>query len=177
MMPPDFSCGVRFEMRSDYLRATGLSHPDFKVTQRDGMPNKVKTFCFCGGTNGGRVKFTHYQDAFGEPIITLDGHETLERESTGRPLAGNFGLLCQTVTLDSDAGEDVHGPLEHLRLRESALPRPRLSRFAAAAWGGAALFAQPTRTIARREAATTRFMIMVVNPGGTAGGARRHRRM
>lgn len=103
MMPPDFSCGVRFEMRSDYLRATGLSHPDFKVTQRDGMPNKVKTFCFCGGTNGGRVKFTHYQDAFGEPIITLDGHETLERESTGRPLAGNFGLLCQTVTLDSDA--------------------------------------------------------------------------
>lgn len=102
MTPPNFSCGVRFEMQSDYLRATGLSHPDMKVTQRD-TDKKIKTFCFCGGSNGGRVKFTHYQQAFGEPIITLDGHETLERVPGSRPLAGNFGLMCQSRALDTDA--------------------------------------------------------------------------
>jgi uncharacterized FAD-dependent dehydrogenase len=104
MYPPSFSCGVRFEMQADHLRATGISHPDMKVTQRDVLARKVKTFCFCGGVNGGRVKFTHYQGAFGDPpLITLDGHETLERVTTDRPVAGNFGLMCQARELEADA--------------------------------------------------------------------------
>jgi uncharacterized FAD-dependent dehydrogenase len=76
-----------------------------KVTQRGRHADKIKTFCFCGGTNGGRIKFTHYQDNFAGEIITLDGHETLDRVPSGRSLAGNFGLLCQSTTLDADADE------------------------------------------------------------------------
>lgn len=118
MTPPSFSCGVRFEMQADFLRATGLSHPDMKVTQRNSVNKKVKTFCFCGGTNGGRVKFTHYQKAFGDPIITLDGHETLERVAGDRPLAGNFGLMCQTRMLDADADQSTY-------LQETLVPAYR----------------------------------------------------
>ncbi len=103
LSPPDFSVGVRFEMAAEYLQATGLSHPDMKVTQRDRDADKVKTFCFCGGANGGRVKFTNYQDAFGDEIVTLDGHETLERQAGTRPLSGNFGLMCQAERLDTHA--------------------------------------------------------------------------
>lgn len=102
MMSPKASIGVRFEMRSHYLEAAGLAHPDMKVSQRNTSDNKIKTFCFCGGTNGGRIKFTNYQDAFGEPIIVLDGHETCEREPSGRDLAANFGLLCQMQTSTED---------------------------------------------------------------------------
>ncbi|WP_370424094.1 hypothetical protein AB8O64_35470 (plasmid) [Streptomyces sp. QH1-20] len=41
------------------------------------------------------MKFTNYGSAFGDPVITLDGHETTERVAGERPLAANFGLLCQ----------------------------------------------------------------------------------
>lgn len=95
MHPPKASIGVRFEMRSQYLEAAGFVHPDMKVSQRNETENKTKTFCFCGGYNGGRIKFTNYQQAFGDPIIMLDGHETCERQPVDRDLAGNFGLLCQ----------------------------------------------------------------------------------
>lgn len=93
---PDISIGVRLEMPVHLLTAIGNEHPDLKITQLD-HAEKIKTFCFCGGVNGGRIKFTHYHHAFGanEPIITLDGHETTERPSGDRPLASNFGLLCQ----------------------------------------------------------------------------------
>jgi len=92
---PAPSVGVRFEMRSSLLEAVGLGHPDLKVSQRD-RPRKTKSFCFCGGSNGGRVKYTNYQTAFGLPVITLDGHETLDRlPPADRELAGNFGLMCQ----------------------------------------------------------------------------------
>jgi uncharacterized FAD-dependent dehydrogenase len=121
MTPPDFSIGVRFEMAADYLRATGLSHPDMKVTQRNAHTDKVKTFCFCGGANGGRVKFTNYFGAFGGSIITLDGHETLERQHRGRALAGNFGLMCQTMRLDE--GVEASSYLE----REVLEPYRRLN--------------------------------------------------
>jgi uncharacterized FAD-dependent dehydrogenase len=97
MLTPKPSIGVRFEMDASYLKMTGLIHPDMKISQhnlKEGK-DKVKTFCFCGGVNGGRVKFTNYQQAFGESIITLDGHETLERKPGKRNLAANFGLMCQ----------------------------------------------------------------------------------
>ncbi|MBV9024277.1 MAG: DNA polymerase subunit beta [Streptomycetaceae bacterium] len=96
MTPPDLSVGVRFEMDARLLAAIGTEHPDLKISQRDtAVANKVKTFCFCGGPNGGRLKFTHYHNAFGPAVITLDGHETTDRVPAERPLAANFGLLCQ----------------------------------------------------------------------------------
>ncbi|WP_155246800.1 NAD(P)-binding protein [Salinispora arenicola] len=92
---PDMSLGVRFESRAEVLAAIGVEHPDLKITQLEQVDRKTKTFCFCGGPNGGRIKFTNYQGAFGAPVITLDGHETTERVAGARPLAANFGLLCQ----------------------------------------------------------------------------------
>lgn len=96
---PDISVGIRLEMATDVLDAIGGEHPDLKISQHGaGERLKVKTFCFCGGSNGGRIKFTNYQDAFGEPVITLDGHETTERAAVdGRALAANFGLLAQVA--------------------------------------------------------------------------------
>ncbi|MFJ3220592.1 DNA polymerase subunit beta [Kitasatospora sp. NPDC086801] len=94
---PDISVGIRLEMAAPLLAAIGEEHPDLKITQLDAGARKVKTFCFCGGPNGGRIKFTNYEGAFGEDVITLDGHETTERPAPadGRALAANFGLLCQ----------------------------------------------------------------------------------
>jgi uncharacterized protein len=92
---PRPSVGVRFEMSARYLRSIGRLHPDLKISRRSGAGPKVKTFCFCGGENGGRIKVTNYQDAFGAPILTLDGHETCERRRGSRELSANFGLLCQ----------------------------------------------------------------------------------
>ncbi|MFH8626028.1 DNA polymerase subunit beta [Streptomyces vietnamensis] len=92
---PDISVGVRLEMAVGLLEAIGEEHPDLKVSQLD-HAQKIKSFCFCGGSNGGRIKVTNYQGAFGDPVLTLDGHETTERVPAGeRPLAANFGLLCQ----------------------------------------------------------------------------------
>jgi uncharacterized FAD-dependent dehydrogenase len=91
---PDISIGVRLEMAVYLLEAIGEEHPDLKVSQLD-HAQKIKSFCFCGGPNGGRIKLTNYQAAFGDSVITLDGHETTERPCGDRPLASNFGLLCQ----------------------------------------------------------------------------------
>ncbi|MEU3401812.1 DNA polymerase subunit beta [Streptomyces filamentosus] len=96
MTPPDLSVGVRFEMDARLLAEIGTEHPDLKISQQGtAVTHKVKTFCFCGGPNGGRLKFTHYHEAFGPAVITLDGHETTDRLPSGRPLAANFGLLSQ----------------------------------------------------------------------------------
>ncbi|MEU8963504.1 hypothetical protein AB0C89_17605 [Streptomyces sp. NPDC048491] len=99
LTPPEVSVGVRIEMAARLLAGIGDEHPDLKISQHQDIEHKVKTFCFCGGPGdggGGRIKFTHYHDAFGSRVITLDGHETTERAvAGGRPLAGNFGLLCQ----------------------------------------------------------------------------------
>lgn len=97
-LPPSPSIGVRFEMRKDLLDAAGTHHPDLKITQSGGK--KTKSFCFCGGSNGGRIKFTNYQASIGgQELITLDGHETLDRvPELGKELSSNFGLLCQLAT-------------------------------------------------------------------------------
>lgn len=94
MLHPNYSKGIRLEMPQPYLQAVGTYYPDFKFSNRTAL-HKIKTFCFCGGPNGGRIKFTNYQRQFDHELITLDGHETLERTEDGGPLAANFGLLCQ----------------------------------------------------------------------------------
>ncbi|CPR38236.1 fumarate reductase flavoprotein subunit [Mycobacteroides abscessus] len=105
MTPPSYSKGVRVEMPYRYLRNIGSKYPDFKFSSTPSR-QKTKTFCFCGGENGGRIKFTNYQQEFGAEIITLDGHETLERVAAGvgdgDTLSANFGLLCQQTQLDAE---------------------------------------------------------------------------
>ncbi|MFE9321872.1 hypothetical protein ACIHDR_03570 [Nocardia sp. NPDC052278] len=104
MTNPTYSKGIRVEMPQPYLQVVGSIFPDFKFSSR-AHPCKTKTFCFCGGPNGGRIKFTNYQDQFEQEIVTLDGHETLERPQRGRILAANFGLLCQEERLMESVGE------------------------------------------------------------------------
>ena len=95
LTPPNFSIGARFEMSSKLLEVAGLQHPDLKAVSEPPGGCKSKTFCFCGGPNGGRIKFTNYQGSLEFPIITLDGHVTSSRPGQGRGLAGNFGVLTQ----------------------------------------------------------------------------------
>lgn len=102
--PPKPSVGVRFEMLAEHLHHAGEMHPDAKVSNMSSTQIKAKSFCFCGGTNGGRIKFTRYQHEFPFDVISLDGHETLERQPGDRPLAGNFGLLVQTPEVGSIEG-------------------------------------------------------------------------
>jgi uncharacterized FAD-dependent dehydrogenase len=89
------SIGVRFEMSASRLDVAGREHPDLKGSIVTSEGRKAKTFCFCGGRNGGRIKFTHYQSEFDWPIVTLDGHVTSDRPASGTELSGNFGVLTQ----------------------------------------------------------------------------------
>ncbi len=53
---PTFSIGLRFECPREYLVEAGRLHPDFKTSiYENGM--KFKTFCFCAGNGGGRLKY------------------------------------------------------------------------------------------------------------------------
>ena len=83
---PTPSVGVRFECPKHLLQRGAEIHGDFKTTMvRHGV--KVKTFCFCAGPGGGRIKFTDY----GTHTL-LDGHVIPEDESGG---TANFALLAQ----------------------------------------------------------------------------------
>jgi uncharacterized FAD-dependent dehydrogenase len=89
---PVSSVGVRFECSRELLEAGNSLHPDFKTTViRHGV--KVKTFCFCAGAGGGKIKFTDYGD-----VTLLDGHVIPDGHGT----AANFALLAQ---LRNPAGE------------------------------------------------------------------------
>ena len=89
---PTPSVGVRFECPAAMLRRGALVHDDFKTTLvSHGV--KIKTFCFCAGPGGGRVKFTDYGDH-----TLLDGHVIAEERAQA---SGNFALLAQ---LRDDAG-------------------------------------------------------------------------
>ncbi|MDT3399832.1 FAD-dependent oxidoreductase [Streptomyces sp. B1866] len=84
--PPVPSVGVRFEAPTSLLRPGSVIHDDFKTTLvRHGV--KVKTFCWCAGPGGGRIKFTDYGDH-----TLLDGHVIPEE---GASALGNFALLAQ----------------------------------------------------------------------------------
>lgn len=83
---PAPSVGVRFEAPASLLSGGAAVHDDFKTTLvRHGV--KVKTFCFCAGPGGGRIKFTDYGDH-----TLLDGHVIPE---AGASALGNFALLAQ----------------------------------------------------------------------------------
>lgn len=79
------SVGIRFECPLGFLAPATAIHPDLKTTLvRAGV--KVKTFCLCAGSGGGRVKFTDYGDH-----TLLDGHVVEEPGGT----VGNIALLAQ----------------------------------------------------------------------------------
>lgn len=83
---PTPSVGVRFECPGHLLQRGADIHEDFKTTMvRHGV--KVKTFCFCAGPGGGRIKFTDY----GSHTL-LDGHVIPESQPGA---TANFGLLAQ----------------------------------------------------------------------------------
>jgi uncharacterized FAD-dependent dehydrogenase len=83
---PTPSVGLRFECPKQLLRRGSEIHGDFKTTLVcHGV--KVKTFCFCAGPGGGRIKFTDYGDH-----TLLDGHVIPEHLPGG---TANFALLAQ----------------------------------------------------------------------------------
>ncbi|MFJ9446451.1 FAD-dependent oxidoreductase [Kitasatospora sp. NPDC101235] len=83
---PAPSVGVRFEAPTALLQRGSDIHEDFKTTiVTNGV--KIKTFCFCAGPGGGRIKFTDY----GEHTL-LDGHVIPEAK---RGSTANFALLAQ----------------------------------------------------------------------------------
>ncbi|WP_030458509.1 FAD-dependent monooxygenase [Kitasatospora sp. NRRL B-11411] len=83
---PAPSVGVRFEAPTALLRRGSDIHEDFKTTiVTNGV--KIKTFCYCVGPGGGRIKFTDYGDH-----TLLDGH-VIPEAKTGS--TANFALLAQ----------------------------------------------------------------------------------
>ncbi|MET8541565.1 FAD-dependent monooxygenase [Kitasatospora sp. NPDC004799] len=80
------SVGVRFEAPAELLRRGSDIHADFKTTiVTNGV--KIKTFCYCAGPGGGRIKFTDYGDH-----TLLDGHVIPEAKLGS---TANFALLAQ----------------------------------------------------------------------------------
>lgn len=84
---PISSIGFRFEMPKEYLTELGKLHPDFKArTECNGT--KYKTFCFCAGIHGGRLKFANYGK-----YTLLDGHILTKCDAESK--YANFALLKQ----------------------------------------------------------------------------------
>lgn len=113
--PPAPSVGVRFECPSALLKGGSDIHADFKTTLvRQGV--KIKTFCFCAGPGGGRIKFTDYGD-----YTLLDGHVIPE---LGNGTSANFALLAQLRDEDGEP-RDVAWVEQHLLIPYRALRTDR----------------------------------------------------
>ncbi len=85
--PPVISLGFRFEMDKKYLTGIGERHPDLKLRFVKGG-RKFKTFCFCAGKKGGKLKGENYGD-----FTLLDGHILLDKDEESG--FANFALLMQ----------------------------------------------------------------------------------
>ena len=96
---PISSMGVRFEMPKEYMIPIGGIHPDFKF-RMEYKGYKYKTFCFCGGVHGGRLKFANYGD-----YTLLDGHilTGIDKDCD----YGNFALMRQLIK-KGDSGEKAN---------------------------------------------------------------------
>lgn len=86
---PISSIGLRFELPKKYLCELGKQHPDLKLRFKDNI-RKYKTFCFCGGLNGGRIKYENYGK-----FTLLDGHILTLMDIPSD--VGNFALMAQLV--------------------------------------------------------------------------------
>lgn len=92
---PIISLGFRFELNKKYLVSIGKIHPDLKLrfTKEE---RKFKTFCFCAGAHGGKLKCERYED-----FTLLDGH--LLTESDEESEFANFAILMQLAKGDGQA--------------------------------------------------------------------------
>jgi uncharacterized FAD-dependent dehydrogenase len=113
------SVGVRFEAPTALLRRGSDIHEDFKTTiVTNGV--KIKTFCFCAGSGGGRIKFTDYGDH-----TLLDGHVIPEAKMGS---TANFALLAQLRAPDGSprtsawVDENLLGPYRALRTDRPGKP-------------------------------------------------------
>ncbi|WP_331722958.1 FAD-dependent monooxygenase [Nocardia sp. NBC_00511] len=101
--PPAPSVGVRFECPAALLAAGAGVHADFKTTLvRSGV--KIKTFCFCAGPGGGRIKFTDYPAGPDGGYTLLDGHVIAE---PAHGATANFALLAQLRDEDGRAWDST----------------------------------------------------------------------
>lgn len=81
------SFGLRFEGPKGLFRKAGKIHPDLKLSFYK-KQYKIKTFCFCGGIGGGRIKTINYG-----PFNLLDAHIVTEQNHKRHP--GNFALMIK----------------------------------------------------------------------------------
>lgn len=91
---PISTIGLRFEMPKKFMQEFGRKHPDLKI-RKEYNKRKYKTFCYCGGENGGRIKFINYGK-----YVLLDGHVLTEKDKDN--MFGNFALLTQ-LSLPNDS--------------------------------------------------------------------------
>ncbi|MFH1810351.1 MAG: NAD(P)-binding protein [Pseudomonadota bacterium] len=127
LQAPASSIGVRLEMPAAWLAAAGRVHPDLKVNWRLDDGHKVKTFCFCAGPGGGRIKLTNYQDAFGSTLISLDGHVVVHPATSLAQAPANFAVLVQTPASARDGTAWLDGEVLP-RYRDLSGGRPLVQR-------------------------------------------------
>lgn len=94
---PVSTVGFRFEMPRDYMTPLGRLHPDFKF-RMEYKGYKYKSFCYCGGEHGGRLKFVNYGD-----YVLLDGHILTETDTESK--YANFALLRQMIMNGEERGK------------------------------------------------------------------------
>lgn len=93
--PPITSFGLRFEAPIGFLQEAGRLHPDLKLRMHHN-DRKFKTFCFCAGEHGGRLKLQNHGS-----FILLDGH-LLTSSDPPSPF-GNFAILTQLINKNGEA--------------------------------------------------------------------------
>ena len=108
--------GFRFEMPKDYLIPLGKLHPDFKINATY-LGYKYKTFCYCGGVHGGRLKFANYGD-----YTLLDGHILTETDTESE--YGNFSLIRQ-LAKDNDYTVNVWGEVNKVLVEYQTISNGR----------------------------------------------------
>lgn len=96
---PMSSIGFRFEMPREILIPLGKIHPDFKF-RMEYNGYKYKTFCFCGGLHGGRLKFANHGK-----YSLLDGHVLTEIDSDSS--FANFALMRQMIKNGRESSEVI----------------------------------------------------------------------
>ena len=87
--------GLRFEGPKELFKEAGKIHPDLKLSFHKNGKYKIKTFCFCGGIGGGRIKTINYG-----AYTLLDGHVVVEKNNNRCP--GNFALIIKNESLNKE---------------------------------------------------------------------------
>jgi uncharacterized FAD-dependent dehydrogenase len=115
---PVCSIGFRFEGPSEYFKSIGAIQPDLKTTIHYGSV-KTKTFCFCAGKEGGKIKYVDYGK-----FTLLDGHLAIDEPSE----TANFAVLAQLLDSRSkpQTVEDIEASIlsQYVKLNEGFPGKP-----------------------------------------------------